>query len=108
MTERLDELYHAMCQHLKLTELENCVEENHQVLIEHLSKADRKLVLRMLNAQQMIGNIQAQNAFTQGFKLGLELTTELQNYDPRSIETNSQGFGYFFMPKEVQDDETEK
>lgn len=108
MTERLDELYRAMCEQLKLTELETCVEENHQVLIEHLSKADRKIVLRMLDAQQTMGLLQTQNAFVQGFKLGLELTTELQNYDPRNVEIDSQCFEDIFMPQEVQNDETEK
>lgn len=108
MTERLDELYRAMCEQLKLTELENCVEENHQVLIEHLSKADRKIVLRMLDAQQTIGVLQTQNAFTQGFKLGLELTTELQNYNDHSLEIENQDYGQFFMQQEVTEDETEK
>ncbi|MEG2243807.1 MAG: hypothetical protein RSC87_10075, partial [Muribaculaceae bacterium] len=75
MTERLDELYRTMCEQLKLTQLETCVEENHQVLIEHLSKSDRKVVLRMLDSQQTMGLLQTQNAFVQGFKLGLELTT---------------------------------
>lgn len=107
MTERLDELYRAMCEQLKLTQLETCVEENHQVLIEHISKADRKVALRMLDAQQTIGVLQTQNAFTQGFKLGVELTTELQNYDPQNVEIDSQSFEDIFMPQEVQKDEEE-
>jgi hypothetical protein len=107
MTERLDELYHAMCEQLNLSELEACVEENHQVLIEHLSKADRKIALRMLVAQQMIGNVQTKNAFTQGFKLGFELTNELQNYDSHSAEIDSQNCGNSFMTQEVQKDEEE-
>lgn len=108
MIERLDELYRAMYQQLNLTELESCVEENHRVLIEHLSKADRKIVLRMLDAQQTIGILQTQNAFAQGFKLGLELTTELQNYNDHSLEIENQDYGQFFMPQEVTDNETEK
>lgn len=99
MTERLDELYCRMCEQLKLTQLESCVQENHQVLIEHLSKADRKVVLRMLDAQQTIGILQTQNAFAQGFKLGLELTTELQNYDDHSLEIENQDYGQFFCSR---------
>ncbi|MEG1836106.1 MAG: hypothetical protein RR229_08350 [Oscillospiraceae bacterium] len=105
MTEKLDELHRAMCRQLKLTELETCVEENHQILIEHLSKADRKIVLRMLDAQQTIGILQTQNAFTQGFKLGLEISNELQNYNDHSLEIENQDYGHSFMPNEEQEDE---
>ncbi|MEG2396715.1 MAG: hypothetical protein RSB11_06755, partial [Oscillospiraceae bacterium] len=68
MTKKLDELHRAMCRQLKLTELETCVEENHKLLIDRLSKEDRKTVLRIIDALEMICNYQTQSSFIQGFK----------------------------------------
>jgi len=106
MPQRLDDLYHNFYTPLELPELKSSVEENHKVLIDRLSKEDRKTVLRIIDALEMICNYQTKAIFIQGFKLGLELTTELQNYNSHSAEIDSQNCGNSFMPMEVQEDES--
>lgn len=66
-------------------------------MIVHLSKEDRKIVLRIIDALEMICNYQTKESFIQGFKLGFELTTELQTYDAHSAEIDSQNCGHSFM-----------
>jgi hypothetical protein len=107
MQKRLDDLYHSFFTPQKLSELKCSVEENHKILIDHLSKEDRKIILRIIDALEMICNYQTKTSFIQGFKLGFELTTELQTYDSRSAEIDSQSCGNFFMPQEVLEDEKE-
>ena len=107
MPKILDDLYHEFFTPLKLLELKNSIEENHKILIDHLSKEDRKIVLRIIDALELICNYQSKNSFIQGFKLGFELTTELQTYDAHSAEIDSQNCGHSFMPQEVQKDEKE-
>ena len=87
--------------------MKSSIEDNHKILIDHLSKEDRKIVLRIIDALEMICNYQTKAGFTQGFKLGFELTTELQTYDAHSAEIDSQNCGHSFMPQEVQEDEKE-
>ena len=105
MPQRLDDLYHEFFTPLKLLELKSSVEDNHKTSIDHLSKEDRKIVLRIIDALEMICNYQTKTSSIQGFKLGFELTTELQNYDFHSAEIDSQNCGHSFMPQEVQEDE---
>jgi len=54
----------------------------------------------------MICNYQSKASFIQGFGLGMELATELKNYD-RSLEEILNDCGQFFMPQEVQKNEEE-
>ncbi|MEG2488606.1 DUF6809 family protein [Anaerorhabdus sp.] len=105
MPKRLDDLYHDFFTPLELSKLKSSIEDNHKILIDHLSKEDRKIVLRIIDALEMICNYQTKASFIQGFKLGLELTTELQNYDAHSIEIDSQSCGHSFMQQEVQTNE---
>lgn len=107
MPKRLDDLYHKFFTPLQLPELKSSIEDNHKILIVHLSKEDRKIVLRIIDALEMICNYQTKTSFIQGFKLGFELTTELQTYDAHSAEIDSHNCGHSFMPEEVQKDEEE-
>ncbi len=107
MPQRLDDLYHEFFTPLELPELKSSIEDNHKILIDHLSKTDRKVVLRIIDALEMICNYQTKTSFMQGFKLGFELTTELQNYSSHSAEIDSQNCGNSFMPQEVQKNEEE-
>ena len=107
MPQRLDDLYHSFYKAQELKKLKSSVEENHEILIDRLSKDDRKTVLRIIDALEMIGNYQTKASFIQGFKFGFELTTELQTYDAHSTEIDSQSCGHSFMPREVQKDEEE-
>lgn len=81
MTERLSELYHSFYKRSEYQELKQSVDENHKLLSSHICKEDRKCVLRIIDAMEMICNYQNKNSFIQGIKLGVELTTELQSYD---------------------------
>jgi len=105
MPKRLDNIYHEFFTPLELSDLKSSIEDNHKVLIDHLSKEDRKIVLRIIDALEMICNYQTKASFIQGFKLGFEITTELQTYDAHSAEIDSQNCGYSFMPQENQKDE---
>ena len=107
MPKRLDDLYHSFFKQQDFNELKLSVEENHKLLIDRLSKEDRKTVLRIIDALEMICNYQSKTSFIQGFKLGFELTTELQNYNSHSAEIDSQNCGNSFMPQEVQKNEEE-
>ena len=107
MPKRLDDLYHGFYKPQELAKLKNSIEENHKILIDRLSKDDRKTVLRVIDALEMICNYQTKASFIQGFKLGFELTTELQNYSSHSAEIDSQNCGNSFMPQEVKKDEEE-
>jgi hypothetical protein len=46
MPKRLDDLYHSFFKQQDFNELKLSVEENHKILIDRLSKEDRKTVLR--------------------------------------------------------------
>lgn len=106
MPNRLDDLYHSFYKPIEQTELKSSIEENHKKLIQILSKEDKVLVLRIIDALEMICNYQSKGSFIQGFKLGFELTNELQNYNDHSFEKeNLNDCGQFFMSQEVQKDE---
>lgn len=98
-------LYHSFYKPIVQTELKSSIEENHKKLIQILSKEEKVLVLKIIDVLEMICNYQSKASFIQGFKLGFELTTELQNHDSHSAEIDSQNCGNFFMQQEVQKDE---
>ena len=107
MPTKLDDLYHNFYKTQQFTELKTSIEENHKILIDKLSREDRKTVLRIIDALEMICNYQTKASFIQGFKLGVELTTELQKYNPQLDEIYSQKAGGFFMPTGGSEDEKE-
>lgn len=100
MANILDDLYHSFYKPREFTELKNSIEENHKILIEHLTKEDKILVLRIIDAEEMICNYQSKESFIQGLKFGIELKTELQNYKS-NIDENERNndSGQSFMPK---------
>ncbi len=62
----------------------NCkaeIENNHQELIQTLSKADRRKELRIIDAATQISDLKSEESFVCGFKLGLDLMIELQKYE---------------------------
>lgn len=102
MPNILDDLYHSFYTSLELPELKSSVEENHKILTDRLSKEDRKIILRIIDALEMVCNYQSKDSFIEGFKLGFELKTELQNYNDHSFEKeNLNDCGQFFMSQEV-------
>ena len=63
----------------ELSEQENEVEECHKALIETLEKPERKLVLRIIDAQDFIIEQTSLDSFIAGFELAWRLSIELQN-----------------------------
>ena len=78
--QTLDQLYDRFYNPNPQYYFKNEVEENHKILIANLSKEHRKIVLRIIDAQMMITNLQSEESFICGFNLATELLTELKQY----------------------------
>lgn len=78
----LKELYDYFYVRPELDEQENEVEECHKALIEVLAKPERKLVLRIIDAQDYIKTETSVDSFIVGFELAWRLSAEL--YDDES------------------------
>lgn len=77
--ELLKRLYDCFYTPPELSEQENEVEECHKALIAALEKPERKLVLRIIDAQDLIIEQTSLDSFTAGFKLAWRLSIELHN-----------------------------
>ena len=75
----LKELYDYFYVHPELDEQENEVEECHKALIAALEKPERKLVLRIIDAQNYITEQTSLDSFIAGFELAWRLSIELKN-----------------------------
>ena len=75
----LKELYDYFYVRPELDEQENEVEECHKALIAALEKPERKLVLRVIDAQNYITEQTSLDSFIAGFELAWRLSIELQN-----------------------------
>ena len=75
----LKELYDYFYVRPELDEQENEVEECHKALIASLEKPERKLVLRIIDAQNYITEQTSIDSFIAGFELAWRLSIELQN-----------------------------
>ena len=84
----LKELYDYFYVRPELDEQENEVEECHKALIKALAKPERKLVLRIIDAQNLIIEQTSLDSFIAGFELAWRLSIELQN------EENERSFSY--------------
>ena len=78
----LKELYDYFYVRPALDEQENEVEECHKALIEVLAKPERKLVLRIIDAQDYIKSETSLDSFIAGFELAWRLSNEL-HYDDK-------------------------
>ena len=72
-------LYDCFYTRPRFDEQENEVEECHKALIEVLAKPERKLVLRIIDAQDYIKTETSVNSFIAGFELAWRLSAELHN-----------------------------
>ena len=75
----LKELYDCFYIRPELDEQENEVEKCHKALIAALEKPERRLVLRIIDAQDYIIEQTSLDSFTAGFELAWRLSIELQN-----------------------------
>ena len=72
-------LYDCFYTRPRFDEQENEVEECHKALIEALAKPERKLVLRIIDAQDYIKSETSLGSFIAGFELAWRLSAELRN-----------------------------
>ena len=62
------------------------IEECHQALIKVLEKPERRLVLRIMDAQSLMAEERSIDSFISGFELAWRLSAELNQYEKeRSI-----------------------
>ena len=90
----LKELYDCFYVRPELDEQENEVEECHKALIAALEKPERKLVLRIIDAQNYITDQTSLDSFIAGFELAWRLSIELHNDEserPFSCRTRRTG-----------------
>lgn len=82
----------------------NEVEENHKILIANLSKEHRKVVLRIIDAQMMITNLQSRESFICGFNLAHNLFTELNMYNKGDCNSEEEMQPLYSMEEENEID----
>ena len=94
MNETLKSLHDRFYTPLPLAEYEQEVETCHHQLIERLEKPERKLVLRIIDAQDSIIELTSLDSFIAGFELAWRLSIELHNDEserPFSCRTRRTG-----------------
>lgn len=85
-------LYDCFYTRPRFDEQENEVEECHKALIEVLAKPERKLVLRIIDAQDYIKTETSLDSFIAGFELAWRLSAELYD-DERSDQPSAEPEG---------------
>ena len=97
----LKELYDCFYVRPELHEQENEVEECHKALIAALEKPERRLVLRIIDAQDSIREQTSLDSFMAGFELAWRLSIELQNDEnERSFSCRTRRTGARFISDE--------
>lgn len=87
MNDALKQLYNRFYTPLPMVEAEQEIDDCHKQLIERLEKPERKLVLRIMDAQSLIAEDRSMDSFFCGFQLAWELAYELNH-----LETNRYPF----------------
>ena len=94
-------LYDCFYTRPRFDEQENEVEECHKALIEVLAKPERKLVLRIIDAQDSIREQTSLDSFIAGFELAWRLSAELHNDEnERSFSGRTRRAGARFISEE--------
>ena len=81
MNDTLKLLYDRFYIALPMAEAEQEIEICHRELIERLEKPERKLILRIMDAQGLIAEERSVDSFLCGFKLAWELAYELNHFE---------------------------
>lgn len=81
MNDTLNQLYNRFYTPLSMAECEQEIEDCHRQLIERLEKPERKLVLQIMDAQNLITEERSLDSFLCGFKLAWELAYELNHFE---------------------------
>ena len=80
MHDTLKRLYDRFYTPLPMVESEQEVETCHRQLIERLGKPERKLVLQIIDAQNLMIEQRSVDSFICGFRLAWEMANELNRY----------------------------
>ena len=80
MNDILKQLYDRFYTPLPMTEAEQEIEDCHKQLIERLEKPERKLVLRIMDTQNLMAEERSMDSFLCGFHLALKMANELNYY----------------------------
>lgn len=81
MHDTLKRLYDRFYTPLPMEEAEQEIETCHQQLIERLEKPERKLVLQIIDAQNLMIEQRSVDSFICGFRLAWELAYELNHFE---------------------------
>ena len=81
MNDTLNQLYNRFYTPLSMAECEQEIEDCHRQLIGRLEKPERKLVLQIMDAQNLITEERSLDSFLCGFKLAWELAYELNHFE---------------------------
>ena len=81
MKTRLKDLYNCFYTPPEFAEQKQEVEECHQALIQVLEKPERRLVLRIIDAQSLMAEERSIDSFISGFELAWQLSMELNQYE---------------------------
>ena len=105
MNKTLKALYDRFYKRPELTTLRKSVEADHRLLIERLDKADRKLVLRIIDDEAAIAGALSLDAFLCGFRLAWQLSNEQNNLDnERSVLADEAERSVHFLSDEGDDE----
>ena len=81
MKTLLKNLYDCYYTPPEVSEQRQEVEECHQALIQVLEKPERRLVLRIMDAQSLMAEERSIDSFISGFELAWQLSMELNQYE---------------------------
>ena len=81
MKTLLKNLYDCFYTPPEFSEQKQEVEECHQALIKVLEKPERRLVLRIMDAQSLMAEERSMDSFISGFELACQLSMELNQYE---------------------------
>ena len=81
MNDTLKLLYDRFHIPLPMEEAEQEIDDCHRQLIDLLEKPERKLVLRIIDTQNLIAEERSIDSFLCGFKLAWDLSNELNHYE---------------------------
>ena len=80
MNDTLRLLYNRSYTPLPVKDAEKEVSTCHRLLIERLNRSERKLVLRVIDAENLITEERSMDSSVCGFRLAWEMVNELNHY----------------------------
>ena len=98
MKTRLKNLYDCFYTPPEFSEQKQEVEECQQALIKVLEKPERRLVLRIMDAQSLMAEERSIDSFISGFELAWQLSMELNQFEKGSAAQSSRINDFATLP----------